>query len=266
MLALKRRRLLERVVEEKSNSTPALLKQIVAVLERIEDEVDDLGAPAGQAKSSLAAGAPAPEAAAYAPSKAIVEEMAPIPSPLPEGPVAPEPVPAPAPVAPATMTEHALAMQIREHDVAIDAARDALVARIQGIDAELARLRPPGQDGGRQGRGGKRGGGKAPGPVNASGGGTSKVTAKRIGGAATGREPGDIRLGDHAHRVRCAARSAGRAAGASTAGRRRATGSAVRAVQHILGRPVTGVGFYPNGNFVHGDFDDGLGRREWNGP
>jgi zinc D-Ala-D-Ala carboxypeptidase len=27
-----------------------------------------------------------------------------------------------------------------------------------------------------------------------------------------------------------------------------------------------GVGYYPNGNFIHGDFDHGLGRRKWNGP
>lgn len=27
-----------------------------------------------------------------------------------------------------------------------------------------------------------------------------------------------------------------------------------------------GVGYYPAGDFVHGDFDGGLGRREWAGP
>ena len=28
----------------------------------------------------------------------------------------------------------------------------------------------------------------------------------------------------------------------------------------------SGVGYYPAGDFVHGDFDGGLGRREWAGP
>ena len=35
-----------------------------------------------------------------------------------------------------------------------------------------------------------------------------------------------------------------------------------------LGRSAfeSGVGFYSHGNFVHGDFDPVLGKREWVGP
>ena len=35
---------------------------------------------------------------------------------------------------------------------------------------------------------------------------------------------------------------------------------------HVRAAFESGVGYYPNGNFIHGDFDHGLGRREWNGP
>jgi hypothetical protein len=152
--ALKRRRLLERVRADIAKSTPALMKQMVEILERIEDDIDGLAAPADDAKTGLAAGAPTAEIVVAEPAvtsspelaketpEAIVEQMAPLPSPAAEAPVAPDPAPVPATVAPGAMTEHAIASVIRRHDEAGDAARAALIERIAGIDAEIARLRP----------------------------------------------------------------------------------------------------------------------------
>jgi hypothetical protein len=36
--------------------------------------------------------------------------------------------------------------------------------------------------------------------------------------------------------------------------------------KHVRAAFESGVGFYPHGNFVHGDFDPVLGRRAWDGP
>jgi uncharacterized protein YcbK (DUF882 family)/peptidoglycan hydrolase-like protein with peptidoglycan-binding domain len=268
--ALKRRRVLERARADIANSTPALLKEVVEILERIEDDIDGFATPADEAKSSLGAGAPtaetvvaepavaSPPEVAKEPPEAIVEQMAPLPSPAAEGPVAPDSAPAPATVALGSMTERAIASVIRRHDEAGDAARTALVERIEGIDADIARLRP-GRGGGRRGSGGKGGGGGKNPPLTPS---KVPVATKPVKPGRGGRAPGDIRLGDEGRIVRASKIAVARflqekgnqehaplrrklrleARGRKHGGTATRTWErGVRAVQHILGRPATGV-------------------------
>ena len=268
--ALKRRRMLKRLRADIANSTPALLKEVVEILERIEDDIDGLATPADEAKSSLGAGAPTAETVVAEPAmaappelaketpEAIVEQMAPLPSPTAEGPVAPDPAPIPATVALGSMTEHAIASVIRRNDEEGDAARAALVARIEGIDAEIARLRP-GRGGRRRGSGSKGGGGGKDRPLTPS---KVPVTTEPGKPGGDGRAPGDIRLGDEGRTVRASkiaiarflkekgnqehaalrrklrVEARGRKEGGTAT---RSWERGVRAVQHILGRPATGV-------------------------
>jgi uncharacterized protein YcbK (DUF882 family) len=248
--ALQRRATLEQVLRARRRATPALLERIVRLLERIEDDVEALRA-------------------AGASETAVVTEMAPLPPPPDEGPMAPAPSRPSTSVATAARTEQQLAALIRAHDEAGDAARRALVDRVARVDAELARLRPvptrrahPRPAGGRPGarpprprpgtpaRSGRPARPAAPGP------------ARPERQAPAGRRDGDLRLGDQAWRVRGSKLAIARflaveGTAEHKALRRRLTREArtrgsggtatrtwergVRTVQHILRFPVTGV-------------------------
>jgi hypothetical protein len=151
------------------------------------------------------------------------------------------------------MSDTAIAELIRAHDEASDVARGVLVQRFERYDAELARRSGGGdgrrKDGGKSTRGGTATAGK-------------RVTKKPDKAASGGRASGDIRLGDQSRRVRASKlamvrflKEKGDAEHAAlrrslrreAAGRKRGDVAtrdwqrAVRAVQHIVGRPVTGV-------------------------
>ena len=157
--------------------------------------------------------------------------MAPLPPPPDEGPVA--------------RTEQQLAALIRAHDEAGDAARRALVARVARIDAALARPRPARPS--RRARPAR--------PARPASEPPGERTPDR-------RHDGDLRLGDEAWRVRGSKLALARFLAAKGTGEHRAlrrrlareartrgTGGTatrtwqqgVRAAQHILRLPVTGV-------------------------
>ncbi len=222
---LGRRRQLKRLVEQQAHSPEALLSEIVAILLRIEDDVEELKKaeqqePATAEPVALADAPGAPDAAAPVMVEALVEvpaasggqttkvpatvtQVEPPPPSAPEGPASPHMnatagrAVALTAAALADLPDRAIAGMIREHDEAIDVARGVLVERFTRYEDELARLRP--RD--KRGKSGKSGGSATPGGPPA-GGGKVKPGKGRGGGAPTGGSVADIRLGDQAHLVR----------------------------------------------------------------
>jgi hypothetical protein len=272
---LRRRRLLQRLEAQQAMSTQGLLLQIIQILKQIEDDVDDFGEAAEYRQASPAAHDPATatptateEKAATAtepktvsepePAPVLLKEMDPIPHPPPEGPA---PVPAHDGHPPAgglvTMADRDVALLIREHGAAIDAARAELVKRFERYDAAIAKLRPP----------------AAPGTRPSTGDGRPPIRPDKPPAPGKPAKPGkptkpgkgsvaDIRLGDEAHIVRASKLALARFLAAKGSqehvktrralrreARLRKRGEiatrtwldGVRAAQHLTGSPVTGV-------------------------